>query len=167
MRKKFRQRQLQPIGEILSRGLKRRGFTPRLEEGRLFELWPEAVGPAIAAQSRPDAMRGGIMFVRTTSSVWVQQLHFMKDEIRNKINELSGKTWVRDIHFSVGYVPDHHPMKNSPGGAAGKYLLTQRDKKMITRCTAPLADPELAEILKRVMEKEITRRRSLEAKPDR
>jgi hypothetical protein len=58
-------------------------------------------------------------------------------------------------------------MKNSPGGAAGKYLLTQRDKKMITRCTTSLADPELAEILKRVMEKEITRRRILEAKPGR
>ena len=167
MRKKFRQRQLQPIGEILSRGLKRRGFTPRLEEGRLFELWPEAVGPAIAAQSRPDAMRGGIMFVQTTSSVWVQQLHFMKNEIRNKINELSGKTWVRDIRFGVGYVPRHQTIKDEPGPAHGKSALTNRDKKMIARCTNDLTDPELSEILKRVMEKEITRRRTLEAKPNR
>lgn len=147
--------------------MKRRGFTPRLEESRLFELWPEAVGPAIAAQSRPDVMRGGIMFVRTTSSVWVQQLHFMKDEIRNKINELSGKTWVRDIRFGVGYVPRHQTTKDEPGFEQNKSTLTQRDKKMIARCTDNLSDPELSEILKRVMEKEITRRRSLEAKPGR
>ncbi|NLN39252.1 MAG: DUF721 domain-containing protein [Smithella sp.] len=164
MRRRFRQRQLQPLGEILSRSLKRRGLAARLEESRLFKLWPEAVGPAIAAQSKPDAIRGGIMFVRTTSSVWVQQLHFMKDEIRRKINELSGKTWVIDIHFGVGYIPDAHALKNAAGLGAGKTALKERDKKMIAQCTDALADRELAEILKRVMKKEITRRRFLQAK---
>lgn len=104
------------------------------------------------------------MFVRTTSSVWVQQLHFMKDEIRGKINELSGKTWVRDIHFSVGYIPDAQALKNAAGLGAGKTALKERDKKMIAQCTDVLADRELAEILKRVMKKEITRRRFLQAK---
>jgi len=33
----------------------------------------------------------------------VQQLHFVKEEIRDKINQLSGKSSVKDIRFVVGH----------------------------------------------------------------
>ena len=82
------------------------------------------------------------------------------------MNQLAGKTAVKEIHFTVGYKP---APKNSRHNAAGskKIVLKERDKKMIAECTEALADRELAEIVKRVMKTEISRRRRLEEKPGR
>jgi len=166
MRKRASKRRLQSIGEILLPALKKRGLAAKPEESALFKLWPKAVGEQIAAQTKPAAWREGTLFVKTTSSVWVQQLHFMKEDIRQKINDLSAKQTVKEIIFTVGYNP---APKNTGRNATGtpKLVLRARDKKMIAECTETMADRELAEIVKRVMKMEISRRRLLEAKQDR
>ena len=166
MRKKNRFAAPQPLGEILSSAFKKRGMAIRLEENTLFKLWPQAVGQQIALQTQPDRIHAGTLFVRTTSSVWVQQLHFMKEDILQKINQLAGKKTVRDIHFTVGFSPSRTRAKTEE--TVGKKInLKARDRKMIDESTEKLSDPELAAIVKRTMEKEISRRRNLEAKTDR
>ncbi|MEE9911604.1 MAG: DUF721 domain-containing protein [Deltaproteobacteria bacterium] len=166
MRKRHSQRRLQSIGEILFSALKKRGMAGKLEENALFQLWPKAVGAQIAAQTQPESLRTGTLFVKTTSSVWVQQLHFIKEDIRRKLNELAGKQAVKEIMFTAGYNPA--PRKTGRRAADSPPMaLRERDKKMIVECTETLADRELAEIVQRVMKKEISRRRSMEAKPVR
>jgi len=73
MRRKHSQTRLQPVGEILFAALKDKGLGAKLEENALMKLWPKAVGSQIAAQTQPDSFRAGTLFVKTTSSVWVQQ----------------------------------------------------------------------------------------------
>jgi len=164
-RKKFHTR-LQPIGEILTAALKKRGMIAPIRESAVFKLWPQAVGEQIAAQTRPDRLHAGTLFVRATSSVWVQQLHFMKEDIKQKLNQLAGKAAVDDIRFTVGYQPSRG--KSITGlHAPGKTVLKDSDKKMIRDCTQSIADRELADIIQRVMEKEISRRRNLEETPGR
>src|SRR4030066_1683614 len=103
MRKKNYQVRLHHISEILLSLLKKRGMASKIEENALIRLWPKAVGPQIILHTKADAVRNGILFVKTISSVWVQQLHFMKEEIRQKINQFAGKNIVKDIRFSVGH----------------------------------------------------------------
>ena len=103
MRKRKQQAQLQSIGEVLFSVLKKRGMTSKIEENALLKLWPKAVGPQIASKTQPDCLRNGTLFVKTISSVWVQQLHFIKEEIRSKLNELSGKSSIKEIRFLVGH----------------------------------------------------------------
>lgn len=161
MRKKNHSLRLQSIGEILFSALKRRGMAAKLEENAVLKLWPKAVGQQIVLQTEPDSLRNGTLFIKTTSSVWVQQLHFMKEEIRRKLNELAGKEVIKEIRFSVGHELRRTKAKTeSDVSASKKLLLKDRDKKMIAECTASLADPELAAIFKRVMQIEISRRRT-------
>lgn len=145
------------MGDILLAAMKKRGLAGKLAENSLFKLWPKAVGPKIAQQTCPDGWRAGTLFVKTTSSVWVQQLHFMKEDIRKKINDLAGKTTVREIHFAVGYSPARKDKGRRT--VPPKLMLKERDKRIIAECTETLKDRELAEIVKRVMQAEITRRR--------
>jgi len=162
MRKKNYRARLYSIGEILFPILKRRGLAAKLEENALLKLWPKAVGQQIALQTQPDCLKNKTLFVKTTSSVWVQQLHFMKEEILQKLNELAGKKFaVKDIHFSVGHKLAQGKTRANIS-ATKKLLLKERDKKMIADCTATLADRELAAIFKRVMKVEISRRRQRE-----
>lgn len=163
MRRKHSQTRLQPVGEILFAALKNKGLGAKLEENALMKLWPKAVGVQIAEQTQPDSWRGGTLFVKATSSVWVQQLHFMKEDIRRKLNELAGKAVVREILFTVGHRPmPRNVMRNS--FISGTVTLKDRDRKMIAECTEKLADPELSKIVKRVMTAEISRRRLEEKK---
>ena len=144
MRKKKNQSRLQSIGEILFSSFKGKGVAAKIEENSLIKLWPKAVGQQIVLQTQPDCLKNGTLFVKTTSSVWVQQLHFMKEEILQKLNELAGKIAVKDIRFSVGH------------------KLAQTRTDAIAECTEALADRELAIIFKRVMQAEINRRRHWE-----
>jgi len=161
MRRRKRQAQLQSIGEVLFSILKKRGMTSKLEENALVKLWPKAVGPQIASKTQPDCFRNGTLFVKTISSVWVQQLHFIKEEIRGKLNELAGKSAIKEIRFLVGHTQVQEKAKEN-ASLTKKTILKKRDKEMIAECTAALADRELAAILKRVMQVEITRRRQRE-----
>jgi hypothetical protein len=168
MRRRNHQIRLQPIGEILYAAFKRRGMAAKLEENAVLKFWPKAVGNQIAIQTQPDVLRGGTLFVKTTSSVWVQQLHFMKEEIRQKLNDLAGKSVIKEIRFSVGHeISKDKPTIEEEIAVAKKSFLKDRDRKMIAECTASLADRELAAIFKRVMQIEISRRRRMQMKQGR
>lgn len=151
----------QPIGDVLLSVLKRKGLASKIEENILLKLWPKAVGPQIASKTKPDSFKNGILFVKTVSSVWVQQLHFVKQDILDKFNQLSGKQTIKEIRFLVGHrmVGETAEHAVSP---SKKSVLKKRDKDMIAACTDSLADQELAEVLKRVMHLEISRRRQME-----
>ena len=161
MRRKKQKAQLLPIGEVLFSILKRKGMTSKIEENALLKIWPKAVGPQIASKTKPDCLRGGTLFVKTVSSVWVQQLHFIKGEILDKLNQLSGKSAIKGIRFSVGHTLAAE-IDEKDTSLAKKTVLKKRDKEMIAKCTESLSDPELADVLKRVMRAEISRRRQME-----
>jgi hypothetical protein len=168
MRRKSHQPRLQSIGEILFSALKRRGMAAKLEENAVLKLWPKAVGQQIAIQTQPDSLRNGTLFVKTTSSVWVQQLHFMKEEILQKLNKLAGKEVIKEIRLTIGHeISKTRPTIEAEIVTAKKLLLKDRDKKMIADCTASFADRELAAIFKRVMQIEISRRRRMQQQRER
>ncbi len=76
----------------------------------LYRLWTAAVGDHIARNASPVLVRGGVLHVNVTSSVWVQELHFLRDMLLEKLNAgLSGQK-ITDIRFKVGPVapPGQH-----------------------------------------------------------
>ena len=164
MRRKS-QPKLQRIDEILARALRKRHVPFRSEDRRLIEIWEKAVGPQIASQSRPEHLRREILLVKVANSVWMQQLHFLKEEIIGKVNTVLGKTSVKDIRFAIGQLPAAPDQANEPGFRTRlSGPLKERDKKMMDTCLDTLADQELKEIVRRVMTKEITWRRFRERK---
>lgn len=154
---------LQRIDEILARALKKRQVPFRAEDRHLADLWEKAVGPQIAAQSRPGNLRKGILFVKVSNSVWMQQLHFLKEEIIGKFNVLE-KAPITDIRFSIGQLPSPGKGEEYVPLPLSTNLLKERDKKMMEDCLASLADQELKELIKRAMLREIAWRRLRERK---
>ena len=162
MRKRTPQTKLHRLGDILQASLKKRKIFLNFEDRRFREVWNKAVGPQIAAQSRPGQLRGETLFVKVSTSVWMQQLHFMKEEIIEKINQSLGKAVVKNIYFSIGEVSSSLKGGERMLFLPDAYLLKDRDRKLIEKSIASIPDQELREILKRVMTKEISRRRFME-----
>jgi len=79
-------------------------FEDKMEQVMLYRLWTAAVGEQIARNASPVLVRGGVLHVNVTSSVWVQELHFLRDMLLGKLNAgLSGQK-ITDIRFKVGPV---------------------------------------------------------------
>jgi predicted nucleic acid-binding Zn ribbon protein len=50
------------------------------------EVWPAAVGTAIAAEAAPTAERGGVLTVSCSAAVWAQELDLMAPTILERLN---------------------------------------------------------------------------------
>ena len=160
MRKKSKQANLQRLGNVLQGILKKHNIFFDSEVQRLLEIWQKAVGPQISVQTRPDKLKRNTLFVKVSSSVWMHQLHILKQDIIEKINQLLGKELITNIHFSIGEIPSAMPTNSySSSFSPDSYPLRDKDKKLIEKSISSVADPELKEILRRVMTKNIIRRR--------
>jgi predicted nucleic acid-binding Zn ribbon protein len=92
------------VGGILDRLLKSLEIDKKVDEGKAMVLWPQAVGPKVAASTRPVSVIRGRMTVHAKSSVWVQECMFLKSKIRDKLNQELGGEIIKEIVFKVGDV---------------------------------------------------------------
>jgi predicted nucleic acid-binding Zn ribbon protein len=67
---------------------------------QLLAIWPELVGPEVAAQTRPITLSTqDILQVATSSGAWAQNLAFERVRLLGKVRA-SWNPAVKDIHFS-------------------------------------------------------------------
>jgi len=82
---------------------------------RLLKCWPEVVGAAITAHTRPVSIQRGTLSVATSSAAWAQTLTFERQRIIKKLN-LHLPSPLVDIRFSTAqwHRPEHSSLQ---GGA--------------------------------------------------
>ena len=96
--------QVETIGEVLDKSLKRIAPAMRLDEYGVWPVWNDVVGKTIAQNAQPEKIRNGTLFVKVSSPVWMQQLQYMKEMIAEKLNSRLKTEVVRNIFFVVGRV---------------------------------------------------------------
>jgi hypothetical protein len=163
MRRRARQPKLDPLGEVLQKILKKRNIPHTPTDRRLTDLWRRAVGPQIALQTHPETLKRGTLYVRVSAPVWMHQLQFLKEEILARLGEMTDADSIRSLKFSIGEIPA--PPAGTPGRPAADPApspLSGRDRKMMRESLEAVRDPELKEIMERVMTREISRRRQRE-----
>jgi len=107
----------------------------RLREYRVWEVWEEAVGEAVARKAQPSRMQNGRLFVTVSNSVWMQEMQFYKALIRDKVNQRLGTPLIKDIFFVLGRARDLRPQPMEP---------PSRPLPPFRELTMPsLADPKL------------------------
>lgn len=165
MVRRRKQKEFQRIGDILKKTLKRKKIPVHVQDHHLSDTWNTAVGPIIAGNTSVHKVKGDTLFVKVSTSTWMQQLQFMKHEILDKVKSSMGDQTIKNIYFSIG---DIHPTVQKkeeqipPDG--NQYVIKERDKEIIEQSTESLGDEELRTILRRVMTKEIINRRSRQDK---
>ncbi|HIJ79944.1 MAG: DUF721 domain-containing protein [Desulfobulbaceae bacterium] len=106
------------IDNLLKELFRKKQWEEKLGLHSVFENWPQLVGEGIASRSRPHLIRGTVLWVNVSDSVWMQQLHLQKMELLDKINRnMPGKGEITDIRFLLNVdagqqpEPDNHPAK--------------------------------------------------------
>lgn len=90
------------ISGILAEILKQHRTTAGRELTEVLEQWDETVGAAIAENAQPVGYRKCVLLVNVTSSVWIQQLQFLKADILSRLNDTLGNVRVDDVKFKIG-----------------------------------------------------------------
>ena len=92
------------IGSVIDEVLKTYRREPDGELIRVWNVWDSIVGEVISKNAKPAAFKGRILLVYVTSSTWVHQLQFLKEEMIARLNEVLGKALIDDLKFKIGPV---------------------------------------------------------------
>jgi hypothetical protein len=68
----------------------------------VWTFWDRIVGQNLARNAQPAAFKQRILVVHVSSSVWLQELHFRKKELIQRLNEAADSKVVDDIRFKIG-----------------------------------------------------------------
>ncbi|MEB3337240.1 MAG: DciA family protein [Leptolyngbyaceae bacterium] len=93
---------LKSLHHVLGTLESQEGWQERRELQRLIQCWPEVVGLAVTAQTRPISIQRGVLSVATSSSAWAQNLMFERQRLLEKLNTRLEKP-LTDIRFSTAH----------------------------------------------------------------
>jgi hypothetical protein len=130
------------VADVLGTVLKRVDPDQQMHAYRIWTFWNDEVGAGIAQRAQPTRFRNGILFVTVATHSWMQELQFMKEEIRARLNTRLDANLVRDMFFVVGQVGTPAPAQAAtvvPLPSGEPIALPQID------------DPELATAMTRVV----------------
>ena len=102
MSEKTKKRVPEKLDSILERVFSGLNLGIRVKQYQIWEVWDSVVGEPIARQAQPKQIRNMILWANVSSSTWMQQLEFMKQDITNKLNERIGEKVINDIRFRIG-----------------------------------------------------------------
>ncbi len=91
-----------PIEGILTRMLRQYRSDMHLAPDRIGKIWDRAVGATIARNAQPAAFKQRRLIVHVSSSVWLQELHFQKAALIERVNQEAGRVVLEEIQFRIG-----------------------------------------------------------------
>ena len=141
------------IGAVLGHSFSNLGLATRINEFKIKKHWPEVVGRAISQRAVPLRLVSSTLHVTVSSSAWMNELLYHKDEIIEKINSLIGAGAVSNIIFKTGRV-EAAPQERA---AIKRRSLSRAERAFIDRTVSTVKDQALREAIRRAMEKGMSR----------
>ncbi len=160
MKKNFRKKSTpQNISGILNSLLVSRKIKKRIDDCKAMDLWDSVVGEKIAARTEPFALRDGVLKVFVADHGWLQELQFLKEEIKDRLNEALGKDSIGSLYFKLGPVKEKEGVEPSLTEQLRKVTLTKKEKEEIAALVDKVENKEIKEAIKKVLTKEAKRKK--------
>jgi predicted nucleic acid-binding Zn ribbon protein len=95
----------EPVGDALAAIRREFGMGAPSEIDALIASWDSLVGAALAAHSRPQTVRGGVLVVLADAAAWAGQLRYLDQVLVTRIAEELPAVTVREVRVSVAREP--------------------------------------------------------------
>lgn len=159
---------LRPISDSVAR-LTKGTFTRKfISLGRILSSWPEIVGEDMALRTQPlklhyrkpksAAEKPNAALDIAVSSADATSLHYQKDLILERINQIFGERWITSIRF-VHAAANTDDVNTSP--PLSSIPLTAADKNSINEMISGVEDPELRKQLEKLGQDVLRKRNKL------
>jgi len=139
--------EISSVEEALASVLSQSGFEDKGEYLKIYKMWPAVVGEKIAENTCLESVKKGTLFVIASSPAWMQELHFLKDMIIEKLEKKLGEGTVKDIRFKTGLVLTRGSEKID----LSDIPLDEGEIKMTEKESDEINDPEVREAFRQLM----------------
>ncbi|WP_410637720.1 DciA family protein [Amycolatopsis sp. lyj-346] len=95
----------QPLGRLVSRLVKDRGWNESVTSARVFAQWARLVGEDVAEHAQPVALKDGELTVRASSTAWATQLRLLQGKLLAKIAAGVGNGVVKRMRIQGPTAP--------------------------------------------------------------
>ena len=95
---------MQSIGSVLEDALRELKYDTKIKEHLALEVWDKVVGENIARQTQPEYVKNNKLFVKVSTTAWMNGLMSMKQMIIGRLNRKLGKRVIEDLHFDLGEI---------------------------------------------------------------
>ncbi len=138
---------------FMEKSLKGLNLEGTYQVSRVFGIWAEIVGPAIAQHTKPRFFRQGILIVEVASAAWANELTMLKPGIIKNLEKRLGKGLIRDVRWQVAppyrpgtpYAGPEMPTDLKRQGIRLPELPPAEREAIAHDVTDKVKDPELAE----------------------
>ena len=90
---------MEHIAGAIKKLIRKQGLEKEINQQKAIDLWGDVVGQKIKEQTEPIEVKFGVLTVKTTNSIWRQELQFQKKKIVKSINKKLIKTTIKDVRF--------------------------------------------------------------------
>jgi predicted nucleic acid-binding Zn ribbon protein len=94
----------QPVRNVMSQLLAKRGYAQVQTAATCAAAWREAIGDKFAADTRPGNVKRGVLEVLVRNSTILQELAFLKAKVLKKLTQLIPEQQIKDLRFRVGTI---------------------------------------------------------------
>ena len=101
-----KQRECEPVANIIDAVLRSCQGGDGHNARAVWTFWDRVAGDVLAHNAQPAAFKQRILIVHVSSSVWLQELHFQKSSLIERLNQAAGARIVEDIRFKIGPLPE-------------------------------------------------------------
>ncbi len=149
---------MRAIGDVLATACGTQVRT-RMRNYEIWEAWPDIVGEAIARHAKPSEWRRQTLVVRVAHHAWLQELSLLKRDIQEKIAARFPHLTLRELRFEIGAPGDFAPPPEKTSASPRYRPLSPEEQTFAHDTTKDLADDEVRALVKRIIEKDLAKRR--------
>ena len=93
-----------PLKDIITYLFKEKTLPFNIKDARIWMVWDEIVGPSISKNAQPSGINDKKLKVIVSNPIWLQELQFTEESIRNQLNRKLGRKAIQKIDFRVGVI---------------------------------------------------------------
>ncbi|NLG34824.1 MAG: DUF721 domain-containing protein [Lentisphaerae bacterium] len=91
-----------PVAAFIDEVLKGMKLAAHAQAGKIAAVWPELVGPQLAANTRPGTIENKLLTVYVSHPAWLMELRGGPGaEILSRVQERFGKKTVQQIRWAI------------------------------------------------------------------
>lgn len=93
---------LTPLRDVIANLLSNGALPFNPDDANIWKVWDEVVGSTISKNARPSWIKNRILRVTISDPIWLQEIKFIEESIKERLNAKLGRDAVKKIELRVG-----------------------------------------------------------------
>ena len=91
-----------PVSDAILSALSQAGMKNMARRFKITQIYADTVGKVVAKRSHPVGFNNGVLILKSQSTAWQNELTFLKEDLKARLNDALGSEVIKDIRVVAG-----------------------------------------------------------------